>query len=143
MPSDEREIETAVLDSHEATVRAVIDAGRAVVSGWTDETVGDSDRIVVPLQTILDEQGLSARLLDVLTSCVDATETTLKGAPIATPPYLVVTGRGPICRGTLADGRRLVLELELFEIEHRPPAYRFRDPTPRECLTVSFAEHTT
>lgn len=44
--------------------------------------------------------------------------------------------RGPLCRGTLADGRRLVLTFVLFVVDRRPSRYRFLDPRPEECLDV-------
>jgi hypothetical protein len=67
----------------------------------------------------------------------DALDTEIEPEPVPKAPYLVVTSRGPLCRETLTDGRRLVVELAVFAVERQPSRYRFRDPTVEECLQVS------
>jgi ferric-dicitrate binding protein FerR (iron transport regulator) len=135
-----QQVRQQVLDEHRETVAAVIDAGAAVASEVEHRPVTDGDHLRNPLETRLRERGLAVRLLGVLTTGAGALDTGMAAEPVAGPPYLVVTSRGPLCRGTLADGRRLVVELPLFAVERRPPRYRFRDPTVEECLQVSLRD---
>lgn len=137
MTEAEAVVRRTILDTHEETLTQVVEAGRMVAADWGRDTVRESGAVVDPLETLLDERGLSTQLLDVLSTAVGATDSTLSGTPVAAPPYLVVTSRGPLCRGTLADGRRLLVELVLFGVERRPPSYRFLDPSPPECLAVT------
>lgn len=126
-----------ILDEHRETVAAVVDAGTAVAAAVDSWPVTDGTRLRRPLDGVLGERGLLAPLLAVLATGADALDTEIRGNPVTAPPYLVVTSRGPLCRGTLADGRRLVVELSLFAVETRPRRYRFRDPTVEDCLQVT------
>lgn len=132
----EQRVRRRVLDSQFETVATVCDAGSAVADSWPDETVSDSACITDPLQKQLDESGLGRELLDVLLTAVKATGRELQGKPVPAPPYLVVTSRGPVCRGTLDDGHRLLVEFELFDVQRRPRTYAFLDPSPATCLSV-------
>lgn len=126
-----------MLDEHRETVAAVVDAGAAVVSTVECLPVTDGDRLRRPLETRLRERGLTAQLLGLLATGADALDTEIEAEPVPKAPYLVVTSRGPLCRGTLTDGRRLVVELAVFAVERQPSRYWFRDPTVEECLQVS------
>jgi hypothetical protein len=130
-------IHEQVLDEHRETVAAVVDAGAAVASTVERRPVTDGDRLRRPFEALLRERGLAAQLLGVLTTGAEALNTGIEAEPVPGPPYLVVTSRGPLCRGTLTDGRRLVVELPVFAVERQPPRYRFRDPAAEECLQVS------
>lgn len=131
-----RHVRRRILNEHRDTVAAVVEAGTAVVSAIDDRPVTDGDRIRQPLDATLEDRGLRAPLLDLLVTGANALDAEIRGTPVAAPPYLVVTSRGPLCRGTLADGERLVVELSLFAVESRPRRYRFRDPTVEECPQV-------
>jgi len=126
-----------MLEEHHGTVAAVLEAGTAVASGLDGRTATDGNRIRQPLDRLLEDRGLRARLLALLPTGADELGTTVRGRPVAAPPYLVVTSRGPLCRATLADGTRLVVELSVFSVARRPRQYRFRDPTVEECLQVT------
>lgn len=123
-------------DAHAETLAATVDAGRAVASTWDADAVEDSTRITEPLETQLRERGLDAALLELLATGADALDTSIQGDPVTAPPYLSITGRGPVLRATLADGPRLVATVGLFAVERRPARYRFRDPDPAACLEV-------
>ncbi len=99
----------------------------------------DGTVIRVPLDNLLQERGLLAPLLATLETTAATLGEEIRGAPVAAPPYYVVTSCGPLCRGTLADGRRLMIEFEIFEVETRPRRYRFCDPRPKECLQITLA----
>ena len=126
----------AIGDSHWETLAAAVDTGRTVARAWPDETVSDADAVAGPLERVLRERELPADLLAMLGTGAAAVDASIRGSPVPAPPYLAVTSRGPVCRATLSDGRRLVVEPVLFEVERRPPRYRFADPDPEECLRV-------
>lgn len=126
----------AIADAHRETLAAAVDAGRTVARAWPDETVTDADAVVDPLERVLRERGLPADLLATLDTGAGAVDASIRGSPVPAPPYLAVTSRGPVCRATLSDGRRLVVEPVLFDVGRRPPRYRFADPAPDECLRV-------
>ncbi|SDJ25518.1 hypothetical protein SAMN05216226_101346 [Halovenus aranensis] len=123
-----------VLAEHRDTVADVCSVGRTVSASWSTETVPDPERVTTPLASQLTARGLDTALLDALATAVAATDATAAGTPVPAPPYFVVTSRGPLCRATLDDDRRLVVRLRLFTVERRPRAYRFRDPRPETCL---------
>jgi hypothetical protein len=133
----ESTIRTRLLEAHRETLQSVIDAGRSVATAWPTDGVQESGTVTEPLEHLLRERGLAADLLGMLQIGTAAMNDTVQGRPIPAPPYLVITSRGPICRGTLSDGRRLVVVLELFAVRRSPTRYRFRDPTPEELLSVS------
>lgn len=129
-----------LVSAHRDTITACIDAGRTVTDTWPTARVPDSDLIVPPLTDELGSVSLREPLLGLLYTAVDTTGYDLRGDPVPAPPYLVVTSRGPVCRGTLEDGRRLVVLLELFEVHRRPRGYSFLDPEPANCPAVRLRE---
>lgn len=128
--------EQAVLSRHRDTIEASIEIARQVTATWPGDTVQDSAQVVAPLDDYLDAASLLPSLLDLLPTVVDTLDGKLQGSPVPAPPYLVVTSRGPLCRGTLTDGRRVIVRLDLFAVSRRPRKYRFPDPSPSACLTV-------
>jgi hypothetical protein len=128
-----------LLAEHADTIRDVVDAGTAVTTAIEEWPVADGTVIRVPLDRLLEERGLPTPLLATLETTAATLGEEIRGAPVAAPPYYVVTSRGPLCRGTLTDGRRLVIEFELFEVNTRPRRYRFCDPSPEECLQITLA----
>lgn len=124
-----------ILETHGDLIGAVIDSAAelaGVIDSWP---VSDPETIRVPLEQSLRADGLLDPLLGMLETGAGALGETIQGQPVAAPPYLVVTSRGPMCRGTLSNGRRLVIELRLFAVEG-PRTYRFRAPDPESCLRV-------
>jgi hypothetical protein len=128
-----------LLAAHADTIKDVVDAGTAVTSAVEEWPVTDGTVIRAPLDRLLQERGLPTRLLATLETAAATLGEEISGAPVAAPPYYLVTSRGPLCRGTLADGRRLVIEFELFEVKRRPRRYDFCRPSPGECLQISLA----
>lgn len=126
-----------LLAAHAETISDVVDTGAAVATAIEEWPVTDGDTIRVPLDRLLRDRGLQTPLLATLDTGADAVGEAIRGAPVTAPPYLVVTSRGPLCRATLADGRRLVIEFELFEVDTQPRRYRFREPGHEECLQVT------
>lgn len=134
--ADPLTIRRRLLDDHRATLATTVDAARAVAAGWDGEAVADPNRITAFLERELRDRGLATDLLALLETGADVLDTEVQGDPVAAPPYLAVTGRGPVVRATLADGRRLVIVVSLFAVERDPTRYRFRDPGPDDVLGV-------
>jgi len=126
-----------ILAENRAVIRGVVDAGSDVAAAIDDWPVHDAATIRDPLSALLEDRDLLEPTLGLLDSGARALGTTIEGTPVPAPPYLTVTSRGPVCRATLADGRRLVVEMRLFEVARRPRRYRLAGPNPEECLDVT------
>ena len=125
-----------ILRSHRETVVGLIDAGSEVAAAWDGETAGSPGAVRRPLGQVIKRRGLREEWLAAFLAGTDALSAGIRGDPVPAAPYLTVTSRGPICRGTLEDGRRLVARVVLFEVDRRPRRYRFRGPSPETCLAV-------
>jgi len=125
-----------VLDEHEDVVRTVLDCADAVADGWPEETAGDRDAVVGPLTAALDRTDTLARLPAVLAGAVEAAGYALPAPPVAAPPYVVVTSRGPVLRATVEPGRLLV-RVDVFAVG-RDGAVRYRRTgrTPESVVRV-------
>lgn len=132
-------IRRRLLAAHSETISDTVDTGAAVADTIEEWPVTDADTIRAPLERLLRDRGLRTPLLATLETGAEAIGEEVRGAPVTAPPYFVVTSRGPLCRGTLADGRRLVIAFELFEVETRPRRYRFCEPDPDGCLQTTLA----
>lgn len=132
-------IRRRLLAAHSETISDTVDTGAAVADTIEEWPVTDADTIRAPLERLLRDRGLGTPLLATLETGAEAIGEEVRGAPVTAPPYFVVTSRGPLCRGTLADGRRLVIAFELFEVETRPRRYRFCEPDPDGCLQTTLA----
>lgn len=127
------ELERPVLARKRETIAAVVRAGATVA---TEETTGDPQAHRGALERAVESRALAPRLLDVLETAADCRGTSIDGEPVPAPPYLAITSRGPICRGTLATGGRLIVRIELFAVSSSPRRYQFRDPTPADALAI-------
>lgn len=89
----------------------------------------DRETVAAALQRGLESRGIFARLPRVLSDAVDATDRALPASPVPAPPYVVVTGRGPMLRASLGSGR-LVIRFDAFDVVREPePGYERRDGT--------------
>lgn len=126
-----------VLAEHADVVEAVIDCADAVAADWSDDTTTDRDAVVPPLAEVLRTTGVLGRLPLVLAGAVEATGNTLSAPPVAAPPYVAVTSRGPVLRATLPDDR-LVVTLAVFAVERGETVrYRRGGTTARESVEVA------
>lgn len=126
----------ALLADHKQTIEAVLEAASAIADAHGPFTEPQLLRRVLTEQ--LQTHELLEPLLAMLTTATEAVGETVQGAPIPAPPYLSVTSRGPVCRGTLSDGRRVVIELVTFAVERQPRRYVYWDSDPESCLSVEF-----
>jgi hypothetical protein len=136
-----------VLDSHAEVVEAVLECVDAVADDWdsapnTDDRrwTTDPSKVADPLRAELEASGAWARLPDVLAGAVRAAGYSLSASPVADPPYVTATSRGPMLRATVPDGRLVVL-LRVFEIYHvdgGPRRYVRGPETPEDVVRVTF-----
>ena len=125
-----------VLDEHGATVESVLRRADAVATDWEGDAARDRRAVVTPLRDELDAAGVLARLPDVLAGAVRAAGFSLPATPVAAPPYVVLTSRGPLLRATVADGR-LVVALDAFAVEREETVRYVRDATtPDDAVRV-------
>jgi hypothetical protein len=128
-----------VLSDHRATVETVVRAADAVADDWDRGYATDRDDVVEPMATALSASGTDAALVRALADAVAAAGYALSADPVPAPPYLAVTGRGPILRGTVEDGR-LVVEFRVFGVERTDegPRYVRRGEGPDDLVTAEF-----
>lgn len=109
---------------HADVVEAVDAAADAVADAWPGDSVTDRRAVVEPMRTTLDREGVHQRLPEVLADVVRAAGYELRAPPVAGPPYVVMTSRGPVLRATIDPGR-LVVRFDAFAVERDPDtAYR-------------------
>lgn len=111
-----------LLAEHRETLQRVLDCADAVVAGWDGDATTDREAVTEPLRATLDRAGLLDRFPSLLAAAVRAGGGEVRGQPVAAPPYVAVTSRGPVLRATLAEGR-LVVTVGTFEVERAPVRY--------------------
>lgn len=102
-----------VRTEHSDVVAAIEACADAVAESWAGETTDDASLVADRMEACLSEHGVLDALPDVLVGAVEAAGGEIQAAPVAAPPYVVVTSRGPLLRATLPGGR-LVVRFEAF-----------------------------
>jgi hypothetical protein len=111
---------------HAAIVDAVADCADEVAASWDGDSTTDASQVSERLEAALTETGVLDALPGVLHGAVDAAGGEMQAEPVAAPPYVVVTSRGPVLRATLPQGR-LVARFVMFRVtddgryERAPP----------------------
>lgn len=100
---------------HGEVVSEIDRAADHVADTWPADCVSDRQAVVPPMRAVLTSSGVFARLPTVLVDLVDYAGYDLPADPVAAPPYVVITSRGPLLRATLPPGRLLV-RFDTFEI---------------------------
>lgn len=126
-----------VLDVHTGTVEAVLRCADAVAADWAGEATADPSAVADPLRSALDAAGVLAALPEVLAGAVRAAGFSLPAAPVAAPPYVAVTSRGPVLRATVSAGR-LVAVVAAFDVERDPTRYVRGPADPERAVQVAF-----
>lgn len=130
----ERRVRERLLASHGETLTATIERADAVAAA-TDGPATRREQIVAPLRAELDRAGLLERYPAMLVDAAEVLGETLPATPVAAPPYVTVTSRGPVLRATLPSGR-LVVQIVLFDVERDPVRYVRRGGRPEDVLRV-------
>ncbi|WP_238392176.1 hypothetical protein [Halorussus amylolyticus] len=127
-----------VLDAHAGTVEIVLACADAVASEWPDGSATDRGAVADPLRRALEAADAWARLPDALAGAVRAAGFSLSAPPVAAPPYVAVTSRGPVLRATVPAGRLVVL-LCTFDVERGDSTRYVRGATtPDSAVRATF-----
>lgn len=116
---------------HASIVEAIDHCADQVAAPWDTSRTTDRNAVADGLRAALAETGVLEQLPRVLADVVAATGHELPAQPVAGPPYVVVTSRGPMLRATIDPGR-LVIRFDAFDVvrdadPNRRPAYRRRN----------------
>ncbi|WP_235853537.1 hypothetical protein [Halosimplex salinum] len=140
---DERAVHERLRDEHADVFDAVAAAAEAVAADEEiatadtgDAPLTDGRALAAALERELADAGVLDRLPAVLETAVDAAGLELAADPVAAPPYVAVTSRGPVLRGSTPDGR-LVVVLRAFRVERDPLRY-VRTEGVADAVSVSF-----
>ncbi|MCU4924787.1 hypothetical protein OB905_02160 [Halobacteria archaeon AArc-dxtr1] len=114
MTGIEATIEGRLLDGH-AEVLAETAACADVVASQDARPLSDGADLRNRLRAVFAEAGLKRAFATVLTDTVESAGFSLPAPPVPSPPYVVVTSRGPVLRATIAPGR-VVVRLDVFTI---------------------------
>jgi hypothetical protein len=125
-----------LLTDHEGVLRTTLRCADAVAASWDAPHATDREQVVGPLRAALQRTGVLPALPDLLADAVAAAGGRLQAPPVAAPPYVTVTSRGPVLRATLPEGR-LVVTLAVFAVERDPTRYVRGATTPEEALEVA------
>lgn len=109
-------VRARLLDVHRPTLDRALSCADAVVAGWDGEATTDRERVVEPYRATLRRAGLLERLVQALADAVSTAGYELSARPVPDVPYLAVTSRGVVLRGTTEAGR-VVVTLRAFEID--------------------------
>ncbi|MCH7660874.1 MAG: hypothetical protein IH933_09955 [Euryarchaeota archaeon] len=134
MNDPERHVRDRLLADHTETLAATIDCADAVF----DSLYGTAPRrevVVEPLTALLERVGALEQYPAMLASAAAALDESLPASPVAAPPYVTITGTGPVLRASLPSGR-LVVRLAVFAVERGPKRYVRTGETPEEILEV-------
>ncbi|MXV62267.1 hypothetical protein GS429_09365 [Natronorubrum sp. JWXQ-INN-674] len=126
-----RDARRRIQDEHVAIVEGIDHCAAQVAEPWDTARTTDRNAVTDSLRAALESTGLLEQLPLVLADVVDATGYQLRAQPVAAPPYVVITSRGPILRATIDPGR-LVIRFDVFDVVRdgdpgRLPAYRRRN----------------
>ncbi|ELY61926.1 hypothetical protein [Natronolimnohabitans innermongolicus] len=133
-----REVRRRIQTEHVPIVEGIDECADRIADPWDTSRTTDRDAVVEGLGAELESAGLLEQLPVVLADAVAATGCELPAQPVAAPPYVVVTSRGPVLRATIDPGR-LVIRFDVFDVvrdesSRCPPAYRRRNGV---AITVS------
>ncbi|WP_168215867.1 hypothetical protein [Halorussus ruber] len=129
-----------VLESNAETVEAVLECADSVAEEWDGEAATGRDAVADSLRAQLEAEEVWSQLPDVLAGAVRAAGGSLSATPVAAPPYVVATSRGPMLRATL-DGGRLVVLFHVFDVADGDEAairYTRGATTPAEAVRAKF-----
>lgn len=132
--SDADRVRDRLLASHGETLATTIERADAVAASWNGPATR-REQVVEPLRAVLERAGLLERYPPMLVDAVEVLGETLPAEPVAAPPYVTVTSRGPVLRATLSK-RRLVVRIAVFAVERDPVRYVRGGTTPEEVLEI-------
>lgn len=136
----ERAVRSHLAETRAGLLRTVAACADRAADGW-DRAPTDGRAVADALGDELAAAGVLERCPGVLEDAAAAAGHQLAADPVPAPPYVTVTGLGPVLRAPLPRGR-LVVTVEAFAVERggpsEPPRYVRRDADPTGSVTVSF-----
>ena len=123
-----------LLTNHTATIAETIGAADTVAAGLSSPA-SNRREVVEPLTRLLERTKTLSQYPSMVVAAADALCEPLPASPVAAPPYVTITGTGPVLRASLASGR-LVVRLSVFAVKRDPTRYVRTGNTPNEILEV-------
>lgn len=108
MENPEAAVATHVREAFPDVLAALEDAVASATADWPAAGVHDGGRVRTAIRTALQRSGVGERLPQILESSITELDASLPAAPVAAPPYVVVTSEGVLLRATLADARLVI-----------------------------------
>lgn len=99
--------------THSETI-AVIGASADSVQNCLDASSANRDTVVGELKAELRRRNRYAVLPELLETAIQTIGLELPTEPVAAPPFVVITGRGPVLRAVFEAGR-LIVRIRVFE----------------------------
>lgn len=115
----------ALWEAHGGVLTEIGSCADGVAGGWDRGTARDRSAVVEPFEAALADRGIRAELPTVLETAVSTLGTELVASPVPAPPYVTVTSRGPVLRGTTPESR-VVVTVAVFEPVENAAGYRRR-----------------
>ena len=134
-------IRERLLTEHRATIDGVLDAAIAVTEALElNGQTATRRTITEPFSAVLEHRGHQREFPAMITTTADAAHLSLPAPPVPAPPYVTVTGRGPILR-VAGPNRRVVVLIKAFElVDDSEAEYRLLRADPEDALDVSIVE---
>ncbi|PSP78103.1 hypothetical protein BRC81_08640 [Halobacteriales archaeon QS_1_68_20] len=104
------------------------------VAAAVDEPA-DRETVTAALEHALEDETAFPRFVDAIHTTAETLKFDLPADPVAAPPYVVVTARGPMLRVTVDQGRLVVL---LRAFERTPEGYVPAGRSPDAAVEVEF-----
>lgn len=137
-PVDVTAVRDAVLAEHGDLVETALSAADDVDDRF-DGPYTDGQALATSLSRALNEAGIHEHFPTVITTAIEATDLSLAADPVAAPPYVAITSRGPVLRGPTSDGR-LVVTILAFAVERDPRQYVRATDDVADALVVEFTD---
>lgn len=113
MVVDTELIADCIRQRHQQLLSDVRASADDVVEATDGEVLSGREAVIEPLRSALETREAWQRLPTVLETATTAADITLPADPVAAPPYLALTGEGPVLRGVIDPGR-MVIRMKLF-----------------------------
>lgn len=123
-----------ILADHAMALAATVEAAEVVVDSRNGAAIRRED-VAEPLKAVLKQMGIVEQYPAMLASAAETLDESLPAPPVAAPPYVTITGTGPVLRASLSSGR-LVIRLAVFTVERNPKRYVRIGNTPEEILEI-------
>ncbi|MFB6254469.1 MAG: hypothetical protein ABEI06_07660 [Halobacteriaceae archaeon] len=109
-------LQSHIRDQYPAILASISDCAETTRQKLDQHPTQEGDQIKTFLQDCLDKKNLLAACSHLLQESLQAQGLELPAQPVPSPPYVVVTSRGVMLRGTFED-QRIVILLQVFTVD--------------------------